>query len=247
MTTDIHALAGAYVLDAVDDVERAAFERHLADCPTCTLEVAELREATARLADPTWSVPPPGLRTDVLARVRRTPQERPGRAGRDGSAAARRWRRRLAAAAAAVVLAGGAGAATWVAQEQRVRDARTEAGAARDETARIRAVLTAPDAVVRTSAAPTGGRVTVVASATRDEGVALLAGLAAPAPGRAYQLWLIQGGSVASAGVLPAGRGEATVLIGGVRGKGLLGVTEEPAGGSARPSTAPLVALGLTA
>ncbi|MFE9954231.1 anti-sigma factor domain-containing protein [Micromonospora sp. NPDC005299] len=244
--TDIHALAGAYVLDAVDDVERAAFVRHLNGCETCTLEVAELREAAARLADPTWSVPPPALREAVLAEIRRTPQERPGRAGRDGPVAARRWRRRLAAAAAAAVLAGGAGAATWTVQEQRVRDARSETDAARDEAGRIRAVLAAPDAVVRTGAAPAGGRVTVVISASRDEGVAMLDGLAAPAAGRAYQLWLIEGSTATSAGVLPAGRGGATVLLDGVRGKGFFGVTEEPAGGSAKATTAPLVAFALT-
>ncbi|KAB1911354.1 anti-sigma factor domain-containing protein [Micromonospora sp. AMSO31t] len=244
--TDIHALAGAYVLDAVDDVERAAFVRHLDGCETCALEVAELREAAARLADPTWSVPPPALRDAVLAEIRRTPQERPGRAGRDGSVATRRWRRRWAAAAAAVALAGGAGAATWTVQEQRVRDARSETDAARHEAARIRAVLAAPDAVVRTGAAPAGGRVTVVASASRDEGVAVLDGLAPPAAGRAYQLWLIGGRTSTSAGVLPAGRGGATMLLDGVRGKGFFGVTEEPAGGSVAPSTAPLVTVALS-
>ncbi|MFC0005956.1 anti-sigma factor [Micromonospora siamensis] len=243
--TDIHALAGAYVLDAVDDVERAAFVRHLDDCETCALEVAELREAAARLADPTWSVPPPGLRDAVLAEIRRTPQERPGRAGRDGRATPPRWRRRLAVAAAAAVLAGGAGAAVWGVQEQRVRDAREQVAAARDEATRVRAVLAAPDAVVRTAPVPAGGRVTVVVSARRDEGVALLDGLAAPAAGRAYQLWLIEGGTATSAGVLPVGRAGATVLLAGVRGKGLFGVTEEPAGGSRRPTSDPLTVLTL--
>ncbi|PGH42547.1 anti-sigma factor [Micromonospora sp. WMMA1996] len=244
--TDIHALAGAYVLDAVDDVERAAFTRHLENCESCALELAELRETVARLADPTWSVPPPTLRAAVLAEIRRTPQERPGRAGRAEPPRAGAWRRRVAVAAAAVLLAGGAGAATWAAQEQRVRDARTEAGAARDEVGRIRAVLAAPDAVVRGATAPAGGRVTVVASASRDEGVALLEGLAAPAPGRAYQLWLIEGATATSAGVLPSGQGAGTRLLVGVRGKGSFGVTEEPAGGSTRPSTTPLVAFALT-
>ena len=48
--TDIHALAGAYVLDAVNDVERAAFTRHLSQCNACVSEVTELREAVAILA-----------------------------------------------------------------------------------------------------------------------------------------------------------------------------------------------------
>ena len=33
--SDIHALVGAYAVDALDDVERAAFERHLAECAAC--------------------------------------------------------------------------------------------------------------------------------------------------------------------------------------------------------------------
>ena len=74
---DIHALAGAYAIDAVDDLERAAFDRHLADCETCANEVGELRDAAARLTEGTWSVPPPRMREQVLARAAATPQLAP--------------------------------------------------------------------------------------------------------------------------------------------------------------------------
>ena len=49
-TTDIHALVGAYALDAVDDLERVAFERHLQACESCRAEVDELRETAGSLA-----------------------------------------------------------------------------------------------------------------------------------------------------------------------------------------------------
>ena len=49
--SDIHKLSGAYAVDAVDDLERARFERHLAACEDCRAEVAELREAAALLAE----------------------------------------------------------------------------------------------------------------------------------------------------------------------------------------------------
>ena len=49
--SDIHALSGAYAVDALDDLERAGFERHLAGCAACRAEVASLREATAAMAD----------------------------------------------------------------------------------------------------------------------------------------------------------------------------------------------------
>ncbi|WP_239406275.1 zf-HC2 domain-containing protein, partial [Frankia sp. Cj3] len=40
---DIHALTGAYVLDAVDGDERAMVDEHLASCDVCAREVTELR------------------------------------------------------------------------------------------------------------------------------------------------------------------------------------------------------------
>jgi anti-sigma factor RsiW len=75
-TADIHALAGAYALDAVDDLERAAFDRHLRSCESCALEVAELTETVAWLTHSVAEPAPAGLRAAVLAEVARTPQER---------------------------------------------------------------------------------------------------------------------------------------------------------------------------
>ena len=67
MTDDIHALSGAYAVDALDDIERAQFERHLAACPACQNEVASLREASALLAETTVAAPSAQLRDRVLA------------------------------------------------------------------------------------------------------------------------------------------------------------------------------------
>ncbi|MBU2075761.1 MAG: zf-HC2 domain-containing protein, partial [Actinobacteria bacterium] len=41
---DVHALSGAYAVDALDDIERAQFERHLVECAECRAEVDSLRE-----------------------------------------------------------------------------------------------------------------------------------------------------------------------------------------------------------
>ncbi|MEV1285608.1 anti-sigma factor [Micromonospora sp. NPDC049679] len=241
MTSDIHTLAGAYVLDAVSDIERAAFARHLSACQSCAREVAELTESVGRLADSTWSVPPPRLREDVLNRVRQTRQLGPGRAERDGRPTLPRWRRGTLAAAAAVVLAAGTGAVTFVVQEQRVRDERAAAVTARAESERMKAVLSAPDAVVRSTTVDGGGRVTIVMSPSLDAGVATLSGLAGPGGDRAYQLWLMYDGRPTDAGVMAAAASSATRLISGVRGAELLAVTREPAGGARQP-TMPTVA-----
>src|SRR5450631_3115871 len=60
---DIHGLSGAY---AVDDIERAGFEAHLAGCDTCRDGVASLRAAASELAAGTLTSPPASLRTSVL-------------------------------------------------------------------------------------------------------------------------------------------------------------------------------------
>jgi anti-sigma factor RsiW len=233
--TDVHALSGAYALDAVNDIERAAFARHLGACETCAIEVAEFHETTARLAEEAGA--PPGMRDAVLARVRQTRQVGPGRPERaEGVAALSRWRRRTAIAVAAGMLVAGAGAASYVVQEQRVRDQREVAEAARTEAARIEAVLAAPDAVLTTKARPGGGRVTLAYSNVEDAAVAVLADMPPPGPGRAYQLWMIDESGATNAGVLATGATEDRRLVTGVRGATDFGVTNEPAGGSREPT-----------
>jgi anti-sigma-K factor RskA len=242
-TTDIHALAGAYVLDAVDDIERAAFTRHLAECESCRTEVDEMREATARLADSTWSVPSPRLRTDVMAAIARTRQVAPGApapAEREAGAVSR-WRRFTAGAVAAGILAAGAGAATWAVQEQRVRDSEALVAIAAAKERRTQQILAAPDVQVRTTFLRDGGRVTVVMSPGHRAGVVMLAADAPPPPGKVFQMWTINAAGVTNAGVMPAGASSSVQIIDGLPGNDAFGVTVEPVGGSATP-TVPTVA-----
>jgi anti-sigma-K factor RskA len=243
-TTDIHALAGAYVLDAVNDLERVAFTRHLAECDACRTEVDEMREAAARLADGAWSVPPPRLREDVMAAIGRTRQLPPGSpvpVERDVSAVVSRWRRFTAGAAAAGILAAGAGAATWAIQEQRVRDASAIAAAATAREQRTQAILSASDVQVKTTFISGGGRVTVAMSPSHHAGVVLLSAAVPPGRDMALQLWLVHGATQTSAGVLAPGSSSTVRIVDGMPGSDAFGVTLEPAGGSPTP-TLPMVA-----
>ncbi len=124
--SEIHALTGAYAVDALDDIERAQFERHLAECASCSAEVLELRETAAVLAEDSMTQPPAALRDRVLseiATVRPLPprvsqgvsSESSGESSRavDHQASRRtRWTS-LVAAAAAVVALGVGGTAVW--------------------------------------------------------------------------------------------------------------------------------------
>jgi len=244
MTSDIHALVGAYALDAVDDLERAAFDRHVAECASCRAELDELRETAARLADPAWSVPPPRLRTAVMAAIGRTrqlPPPAPPPAAPAETPVGRR-RRRLVAAAAAVLLAAGTGVAVYGVQEQRVDEQRRQAAAAAQQEARVRSILAAPDLVVRTAPVIGGGKVTVASSQLRDAGVVLMGADAAPAGGEVYQLWTVRGRRATSAGVLAVGQTTAVQVVDGLPGSDAVGVTAEPPGGSTAP-TVPILSL----
>lgn len=244
MTAEIHSLAGAYALDALDDLERAAFDRHLRDCEACRAEADELREAAARLADGAWSVPPPRLRDNVLAEVANTRQlPPPGPAVVTASGPARPSRRlRLVAAAAVVVAATGAGTAVYVLQDLRVRDAQSIAEQARADEARVRSILAAPDVVLREESLASGGRVTVASSRLSGAGVIMLGADSAPAPGRVYQLWTIRGTTPASAGALREGESAAVRIVEGLPSASAVGVTVENAPSATTPSQ-PLEAL----
>ncbi|HSR84939.1 MAG TPA: anti-sigma factor [Streptosporangiaceae bacterium] len=240
--TDIHTLAGAYALYATDELERTRFERHLAECPSCAAEVAELSETMAALSDVTAEAPPPGLRAAVLARSAATPQA-PRAGQRPAFRLAGLRSRRLVAAAATFIVLGGAGVAGYQIASHSAHSNGTQASA---ENKQIAAVLTAPDARLHSATATDGGHVTVVSSRSLDEAVAVIARLPSPGPNHTYQLWLISQGNPRSVGVLAAGSTAATELLSGVRGAQAIGVSREPAGGSATP-TQPLVAqLSLT-
>jgi len=232
---DVHALSGAYALDALTDLERAAFRRHLESCATCAIEVAEFQETAARLADGAWSVPPPGLRDRVFAEVSQTRQDRP-------AAPASRVRpqrsRRLVTVAAAVALAAAAATGTYVVQESRLDDQRA---AAQAETARITDVLGAPDATLHAGRATGDVRLTAVVAPSRDEAVLTMTADRPPGTDRVYQLWMVDGDDAVDAGVLAPGATTATRLVSGVAAADAFAVTVEPAGGSAQP-TFPTVA-----
>jgi hypothetical protein len=245
MTTDIHTLVGAYVLDAVDDLERAAFDRHLRECDSCRAEVDELSETAARLADGAWSVPPPRLRENVLAEIATVRQISPispaGPVGARRDRRSSRWMR-LTAVAAAVVAAVGTGTAVYTLQDHRVDDARRSAQAAQASEARVRAILAAPDLVIREQPLRSGGRVTVASSRLRDAGVIVLAANAAPGDNRIYQLWTVRSAQAVPEGTLTAGQTQVVQIVDGLPQASGVGVSIESGPGATTPST-PLDAL----
>ncbi|QKW18177.1 anti-sigma factor [Kitasatospora sp. NA04385] len=245
-TADLHTLTGAYAAHALDDDERAAFERHLAHCPSCAQEVAEFTATLARLGAAEAVAPPPRLKARVVAALPTTrqdaPQVAPVPGSRPGGRPARR--RQGFVLAACLALAVGAGAVA-VEQYRETGRARTDAAAARQQQTALTTLLTAPDAHLSTGPVTGGGTGTTVWSPALGRAGFWASGLPALPDGRVYQLWFDDAGTMRPAGLLPA---DGSLVLAGTIGRADgVGVTEEPAGGSAHPTSAPLLVLPLTA
>lgn len=238
MSAEVHALTGAYVLDALTGDERAAFEAHLSECEACAVEVAELRATTTRLATAAAADAPPRLRENVLARISEVRQVGPGGAVPvlAHHRPARRLLTRLTAAAAALLLV-----ATTVLGVLLVRERQATDDAERRATA-MSSLLRAPDAEFAAQNGETG-RLTVVFSRAQDRMMVFAADLPPAPSGYDYQAWAI-GDDVISAGLLVPANGTA-LLEASLGTAEALGVTIEPAGGSPRPTTPPIMRVNL--
>jgi anti-sigma-K factor RskA len=245
---DLHTLAGAYVLDAVSDDERARFAAHLAACAQCRDEVDELRETAARLGTAQALRPRPELREPAIRAAYHTGQMGPvvaenepaHRSGRwTGPGRARATRGLVAAAAVAVAAAIGIG--THYADMQGWPSHGPAAQTAD-------AVLSAPDAVMRTASIGSGGMAIVVSSRHEHMAVFIAHGLRKPPPDRRYELWLMGPRGERPAGMLTIHpRGTAgPALIGRMSAGDMVGVTIEPDSGSVQPTSPPVVMIGPT-
>jgi anti-sigma-K factor RskA len=242
MGDDLHVLTGSYVLDAVSDAEREEFERHLQHCPTCEAEVRGLRETAARLALACAMTAPARMEQRVLAAAYQTRQLPPLSADRPRRSLPRRafprrafprraLPRRLAVlAAAASVAAAVALGITQLSAQHQLAQARATA---------IARVVTAPDAHVETARTSAGGSVTVVTSAALREAVVSASGMASLPSSRVYQVWVMSPSGARSAGLIHG----SSLLASAVRPGDRIGITVEPAGGTARPTTTPVAVL----
>lgn len=235
----VHSLAVPYALNALEPRELRRFERHLARCAACAAEVRELAAGTERLGRAAARPAPDALRERVLRGVRTTEQERAAPAPPPRTSAVRRPLVLATAATAALALIG---AVLLGVQLNRTQD-RLDAERARARS--IGEVLAAPDARTSTERDGRGRGISAVTAPGLHRAVVTVSGLGAAPEGRVRQLWVMadQGKAPRSAGLL---HGEQPVVVTGLAlGSRAFAVTDEPEGGSPRPTTAPLVQLDL--
>ncbi|WP_042366433.1 anti-sigma factor [Streptacidiphilus neutrinimicus] len=245
-SADLHMLAGAHALGALEDHERSAFEDHLTNCEACSAEVGEFLATSARLALASAEPPPAAMKHQVLHRIAQVRQEPPKvdlpapRPHRSASVVSRGTAFALAASIAAAVGLGCV--AAW--QYTQAQDARHHAAQTDAQAAQIAAVLSASDAetvVGNVGGAGQGARAAVVASRSQNRAVFLTTGLPALPSGKTYQLWFNDAGAMRPAGLVAPGAANQTVLLKGPIGPAQgMGITVEPVGGSVHPTTAPI-------
>jgi hypothetical protein len=120
-------------------------------------------------------------------------------------------------------------------------------GAEQAQNRAIAAVLAAPDATIASQPTTRGGTATVVVSRAERKVVVSTYGLPPLPSSKVYQLWFIGPPQTRSAGLLPpssAGR-TAPVLAAGLQAGDQVGMTVEPAGGTSRPTTKPILLMTL--
>jgi anti-sigma-K factor RskA len=250
----LHTLVGAYVLDAVPPADRQAFERHLGGCAACQDEVRAMREATARLGAAAAVQPRPELRERTLHAATRLRQEPPPLAAPPGRLA--RWLPRRAYPARGALRSGWLAVTAVVAVLAAVTaiglglhlgsmQDRLSAADQRDHT--IADVVGAPDAVTMTAPVSTGGTATVVMSHHMGTLVFVARSLSVLPASRGYELWLMGPSGDRSAGLLPHAHNGMTgpVVVDHLHAGDQVGLTVEPAAGSPKPTSPPIVLVGL--
>lgn len=236
-------LAELYALDAVSGQEREAIERHISAAPQHERDqfnerVRQAREALA-LTFAAEEEPPSDLLDRIMVKLpARSPAQQSAAPRRDelGEARERREERRrpsamrtwlVGVAAAAAIALGGVGIGAYVASQNDP----------------LNQVLQAQDVREATVDVEGGGTASVAVSASKDAVVVKMNDVPAPPEGKVYQMWLIpkDGSAPVSKGLMDAEALSKPALVSGIQSAASLGITVEPVGGSAAP-TSPTVA-----
>ena len=234
--TEYREEIGAYLLGALTDLERQAFERHVAGCAECRAELERLRPAADALPRSVEQVePPPGLKTSLMGVVEREARER------SGAPAAPAARQRASRRIRLPSLAG-------------FRPALVAAALALGVVAGFAVAQLGGDDGARTVAATVDqGRLPDASGSLRIQGDgedgAILSVQGMPPPGgdRVYQAWVQRDGTVVPQPTFEVGAdgGGAVAVPDDLSGAEAILVTREARGGARAPSERPLIRVPL--
>jgi anti-sigma-K factor RskA len=210
----------AYLLDGLDPQDASGFRQHLASCARCQADERWLRAAVDVLPSSVQQLePPPALRMRMMSTIR---TEAAADQESEGGEARRRlfglgFRPAAALASVAILVAGIAGYLIGKDEDTSVTTVR--APAAQEQPARWSIVRTGDIAVLRVRRLPP------------------------PRPRHVYQAWLARGKQVEPSSLFTLQRdGSASAAIpDSLKGVKAVMVSEEPKGGSSKPTSKPVL------
>jgi hypothetical protein len=224
---------GAYLLGALTDLERQAFERHMAGCAECRGQVEQLRAAAESLPRSVEQVePPPGLKAALMEVVEREAGARADAAPRARPPLGERLRRLFSPLRPALVAGGlvlGVVIGFGVAQLAGDDGSRTVVGSVDERRV--------PDASARLQLAGDG----------EDGAILRVQGMPSPGTGRVYQAWVQRDGMVTPQPTFEVGEdgGGAVAVPEDVSDADAVLVTRERRGGARAPSERPILRVRL--
>jgi anti-sigma-K factor RskA len=268
---ELHLLAGAYALGALDDAEKARFEKYLLESEEARAEVASLSDTAVILGLASRpEAPPTDLKSRLMAQIAVTPQLEPVREAPVISAvpspgpsqdaagptadAARAIRRASESPAesksrlrwytrpAIVLVAAAAAVALFVGGNLLgLANARDS----QQQAASLAELSAASDVQRSVSTVAGGGTATLIWSLDLQRSAMVIDKLPTLPTGKTYELWYMGAAGAKPAGTFDAARSGTTVrlLDGPMTGGDTVGITVEPSGGSDKPTTTPIVAI----
>jgi anti-sigma-K factor RskA len=234
--TSYHEEIGAYLLGALTDLERQAFERHMASCPQCRDEVEQLRPAADALPRSVQQVEPPAsLKTSLMEVVEREAREAAGDSAAAPAPPRRPLRERLrlpslrpALVVGGVALVLGLAAGFGVAQ------------LGGDDGARMIAATVDETLIPQASG-------TLQIEGDGENGAILRVNGMPELEDEVYQAWIQRDGMVVPEPTFEVGAngGGAVAVPDDLSGAQAVLVTREPRGGSRAPSEEPILSVPL--
>jgi anti-sigma-K factor RskA len=223
---DLHHLAAAYTLDALDPHEREAFEAHYEQCDVCRADVLELRETMAVVADSLSTPTSPSLKDRVMADIAVTrqlsPMVEPAAVPAPTVRSRPSWMMMAAAAVVLLALVAGVVALATGRDDESFND-------------QLAAMLDMPDArmVDLPSKDGTSGTFKVAWSPSMGKAALIGENLDVAPNGKAYELWLITPEQAMAMYVLdPADGGSVHRMIDAPQDPTAWAITMEPDTGS---------------
>ncbi len=253
---EFEEISGAYALDSVTPEEREAAQAHLAQCPTCTFLLKELRSAVALLALAAPPLEPPeSLKARIMSAIQQEKVDITTTAAQSTPQVqtVQRTRRprlvtQLLAAAALLLLVLFGGMSAWnISLQHQLAGTQQQLANTQQQLAKVMSrEASVTIYTVKGNQSVQGATGELFYFPQRHITVLVMRGLPQLQGAHVYQGWLLRGGQPTSIGLLTVQNGVASVTFpGDITGYDAAAVSMEPGPNASKAAPAgPVIAVG---